>query len=171
MIGRLKVPLCLFLITFFFTGCVAVKIDSNVNPNIDFNVSKIYITTRGSTGSKDFMKAITSYMKVELYKYGVQCSYHYFDPLSLQDDDLTEKINDYAPDLIMSIVQTERRISSGYVSTETGTTLDIKLFALDQSNPVWRGSLKADANFGIESASQSAAVKIVERLRSDRVIK
>lgn len=111
---------------------------------------------------------------VELSRYGVESTVHYFDPLSLDtEEDLVNDIKSYDPDVVMSIGQTERRTTAGYYggSTETGATLDIKMFIPKRSSPVWRGYLKADGSFGVGTASQSSAVKIVEKLRLDGVIK
>lgn len=173
MIKIIQSILTLSLLTILFTSCVTTKIDSNKSSDFNQKVSRIYITARGSDSSKEFMKALTNYLKVELNKHGVESMVYYFDPLSLETEkDLGDKINNYNPDVVMSIGQTERRSTAGPYGgvTETGATLDIRLFVPNRDNPVWRGSLKADGSFGVGTTSQSSAIKIVEKLKLDGVI-
>lgn len=173
MTKLIKSILTLAILITLFSSCVTTKIDSNKSPDFNQKISKIYITARGSDSSKEFMKSLTNYLKVELNKHGVECTVHYFDPLSLETEkDLGEKIKNYNPDVVMSIGQTERRSTAGYYGsvTETGATLDIRMFIPNRENPVWRGSLKADGSFGVGTTAQSSAVKIVEKLKLDGVI-
>jgi len=161
-----------FIIT-LASSCTTTKIDSNKSPNFNQKVSKIFLTVRGSEGSKEFMKPLTTSLVSELTTHGVECNYYTFDPLSLETDkDLIEKIKIYNPDVVMTVVQTERRVTSGSMGrAETGATLDIRLFIPNQDNPVWRASVKVDGNFevALNPAKQTTA-KIIEKLKMDGII-
>lgn len=156
------------------SSCTTTKIDSKKSPDFNQKVTKIFLTVRGSEGSKKLMKPLTTSLQAELRNHGVESSNHYFDPLSLETEkDLMEKIKGYNPDVVMTIVQTERRSTSGqYGNAETGATLDIRLFIPNQDNPVWRASLKVDGNFEVApgSAVKQSTSRIVEKLKMDGII-
>ncbi|HMV07937.1 MAG TPA: hypothetical protein PK325_03800 [Cyclobacteriaceae bacterium] len=163
------------VLLFLVLGCTSSKIESNKDPQFNQKVSKIFITLRVSEGSWGFFRPfIYDYLQPELKAHKVETIVHNFGPLSLESDkDVVAKIVDYQPDVVMSIVQTERRSTSGtYGNSETGATMDIKMFLPKKENPVWRASFKVDANFDVASyaAAKRATVKLIEKMKADGII-
>lgn len=174
MRGVFRKWLALGLIISVASSCTTTKISSNKSPDFNQKVSRVFLTVRGSEGSKKFMQPLATSLQSELKNHGVESSHHYFDPLSLETEkDLIQKIREYNPDVVMSIVQTERRSTSGqYGNAETGATLDIRLLIPNQDKPVWRASLIVDGNFEVAagSAAQQSASKLIEKLKMDGII-
>jgi hypothetical protein len=165
----------IFSVLIFTFSCASSKIDSNKSPEFTQKVSKIYITLRVSEGSRNFFRPfIYDYLQPELKKHNVETTVYDFGSLSLESDkDVIGKINVYNPDVVMSIVQTERRATTGYYGNgETGATMDIKMFLPGKENPIWRASLKVDGNFEIASyaASKKATARLIEKLQQDDII-
>lgn len=155
--------------TFLLSSCVSTKIQSNKSTEFNEKVHKIFITMRGSDASKAYMKSLMTSLKSELEISNVETSEYFFDPLSLETPkDIEGKVVAYNPDVVMTIDQTERRTTAnqyGWGSSETGATLDIKLFKPNSEKPIWRASLKADGQFGVKTTYQSSAKKIVKSLQ------
>lgn len=161
------------LLIVLLTNCVTTNIQSDKSSDFTQKISKIYITVKAVGSSKMYMKALTKYTLMELKNHDVEATVHYFDPGSSERaNDILKKIKNYNPDVIMELQQTEKRMASGAhrKGTETGATLDIKLYLPNKSVSVWSGSLKAEGSLGLASAAQSSAKKIVQKLKSDGVI-
>lgn len=156
-------------------SCASTKIESNKDPQFTHKVSKIFITVRSSEGSWGFFRPfIYDYLQPELKKQNVETTVHNFSPLSLESEkDVVAKIVAYQPDVVMSITQTERRSTTGqYGNSETGATIDIKMFLPQKENPVWRASLKVDGNFDFASyvAAKRSTTKLIEKMKADGII-
>lgn len=175
MLNRYIIRIALSVAALLTLSCASTKIESNKDSLFTQKVSKIFITVRSSEGSWGFFRPfIYDYLQPELKKQNVETTVHNFSPLSLESDkDVVAKIVAYQPDVVMSIAQTERRSTAGqYGISETGATIDIKLFLPQKENPVWRASLKVDGNFDFASyaAAKRSATKLIEKLKADGII-
>lgn len=166
------------LVAIMCISCTTATIQTNKLPDYNEKAKKIYVTITASEGSRVFINHLSFQLEKQLKEKGVEIGFYQVDPLSLElQDNLEEKIKAYNPDILMVIKQTERTLSANnphygnYGTTETGTTLDLIIFPKNSSNkPVWRGNLKASAQFGLETASIKAAKRIVDALLTDGVI-
>jgi hypothetical protein len=72
----------------------------------------------------------------------------------------------------MIISETEHRTKVGSfgIQTNTGSTLDLKMFTPDRQSPVWRATLTAEGSMGIEEAAKKAAQYFIDKLKTDGII-
>jgi predicted nucleic acid-binding Zn-ribbon protein len=163
-----------FVVGTLLSSCAITKIQSNKAEDFNEKVHKVFITVRGSDGSKPYMKKLINSLRDELQTANIESSEYFFDPLSLETSKEIEKqIADYGPDVVMTINQTEMRATAnpyGWGSAQTGATLDIKLFKRNSEKPIWRASLKADGQYGLNTTSLKSAKKIVAKLSEDGLI-
>jgi hypothetical protein len=161
------------LLLMILTSCVTANITSNKSPDFTQKVQKIFITGRSSEASKAYLQSVVRYTQTYLKAHKVETEFYYFDQLSLvSDSELNDRINQYNPDAVMVINETERRSRQGqfYQTINSGSTCDIKLFLIGKDNPVWRASLVADGNQGVEEASEQASKYLYDKLKTDGII-
>lgn len=156
------------------SGCVRTNITSNKSPDFTGKIERLYIMVRGSDGAKSFFNSFNNSLSQSLKSRGIETTYHYFDPLSLEsDEDVAKKINEFGPNLLMMIQQTESRSTmnqNGWGSANTGGTFDIKLLQPDSKSPVWRANLIADASFGLSVSARRSTEKLIEKLILDKLL-
>jgi hypothetical protein len=155
------------------SSCVTASIVSNKNPEFKTKITKMYVMSRCSPASKAFLLETTKMISNSLKSRGVENIFYYMDELALESEkDITKKIDDYNPDVYMIISETEHRTKVGSfgIQTNTGSTLDLKMFTPDRQSPVWRATLMADGSMGIEEASQKAAQYFIDKLKTDGII-
>ncbi len=168
------------------TGC-ATRISSNKAPDFTEKITKLYVTIKGSEGSSKFVKSFLTNFNAKLNEKGVAVENYYYDPLSLEsDEDLQLKIENYQPNLVMVINQTESRrtinngFSGGYPGSggmgwggsaaNTGATFDVKIYRPNSKTPVWRANLKVDGQFGLASTANKITEKLVKKLMDDQLL-
>ncbi|HMI06993.1 MAG TPA: hypothetical protein VK528_05580 [Flavobacterium sp.] len=175
-------------------GCgIKTHIDSNKSPDFSEKITKLYILVKQSDSSKPFLYPFVTNFETELTAKGIAFEEYYMDPLSLEsEEDIQKKIQDYGPNTVMIISQSESRIThsshtnSGFGSgfnngyggfggsssgrTISGGTFDIKIFKPAGKNPVWRANLSADTPSGIKKAVKKANEIFIEKLISDKLI-
>ncbi|MFA0961664.1 hypothetical protein AB9P05_07645 [Roseivirga sp. BDSF3-8] len=163
-----------FGLILLLSGCVSTNITSNKAPGYTGKIERLYIMVRGSDSAKPFFNSFNNSLSESLKSRGIETSYYYFDPLSLEnEDDVMNKINEFGPNLVMMIQQTESRSTMnqyGWGSTNTGGTFDIKLLEPDSKSPVWRANLKADAQFGLTESARRSSEKLIEKLILDKLL-
>jgi len=94
----------------------------------------------------------------------IENEFHIFQELSLQTDkDLINEINEFNPQVIMVINQTERRITRGRIGGRPGATFDIKIFQPDYNSISWRASLKVDTFSDLGEGTKRALKKLIEK--------
>jgi len=165
-------------ILFLLTSCVTSKITSNKSPDFNEKITKLFIMVKGTDSAKSFFKSFTSQFSNSLSQRGIESKTHYFDPLSLESEsDINKKNSSYNSNLIMIINQTESRqtinqngFGWGYGGTNTGGTFDVRIFQPNSKNPVWRGNLKADGQFGLQTSAKKATEKLIEKLIEDGLL-
>jgi hypothetical protein len=176
----------IFLIgfTFTFLSCVSSKITSNKSPDFNDEINKLFIMVRGADKTKSFFQSFVVEFRRKLTEKGIESKSYYFNPLSLESEkDIEKKISLYQPNLIMMINQTESRqtinnngfgnnnFGWGYTTTNTGGTFDVKILESKSKNPVWRASLKADGQFGLQTAAKKAVERLIEKLIEDKLLR
>lgn len=167
-------------ILFFATSCVTTKITSNKSADFNEKISKLYIIMKGTESVEPFFKSFSSELVNSLTLKGIESKVVLSDPLSLESEiDVNQKIIDYKPNLLMIIQQTESRqtVNSGfgssgwgYGSSDTGATFDVKFFQPNLKNPIWRGNLKADGQFGLRSSASKACEAFIAKLIEDKLL-
>lgn len=172
--NKIHAPLLLLsLIAIGLSNCTIANIESNKSPDFTKKVSRIYLTAKGYASST-YLESMSGHLLNGLKSHGVEGDVYYFNPLSLEKeaDVIAEKVKSYRPDVVMSIEQTERRLTSDTSggSNESGATLDLKLFVPGRENPVWRAFLHVDGSFWGDIAAKDTAKKIVKKLIADGVI-
>ncbi|SCY58662.1 hypothetical protein [Flavobacterium caeni] len=168
------------------TGC-ATKVASNKATDFTHKITKLYIVVKGTDSAEKFLRKFTENFTSHLTASGIEHAELFMDPLSLEsDEDVHKKIQAFAPNLVMTISQTESRrtTNGGYNpgfhggtgfaigggSSVTGGTFDIKMFTPGSTKPVWRGNLKADAQFGLASSASKANEKLIKKLIEDGLL-
>ncbi|WP_157637967.1 hypothetical protein [Flexithrix dorotheae] len=155
-------------------GCVTTNITSNKSPGFNEKIRRLYVMERGSESAKLFFSSFNNYLGQSLKNRGVKTKFHHFEPLSLEsEDDILQKVNEFGPNLLMVIQQTEGRATVnqyGWGTTNTGATFDIKLFKPDSKTPVWRANLKVDASFGLSESAKGSSDKLIEKLVFDKLL-
>ena len=171
-------------ILFFATSCVTSKITSNKSPDFNEKITKLYIILKGTDSAEPFLKAFEKELSNSLTIKGIESKVNYSDPLSLESEsDANQNITDYKPNLLLVINQTESRQTMnggfnngfgnaglGYGSVNTGGTFDVKIFQVNSKNPVWRGNLKADGQFGLKSSAIKACETLIAKLIEDKLL-
>lgn len=171
--------LLLFLAVLLFGSCVSTSIRSNKAPDFNEKITKIYLLMRGSDSANDFFfdfrNELNKYFKVK----GIEMKSYAFDPLSLEtEQQLMERINEYQPQVVMLVNQTEARSTSnayygwnlGRYSTPTGGTFDVQLRGPNEEKILWRASLNTDGNFGIATTATKAAKQLYQKMEEDGLI-
>lgn len=171
-------------ILFLATSCVTSKITSNKSTDFNEKISKLYIVVKGTDSAESFFESFTAELGNSLTQKGIESKVKYSDPLSLEsENDVNQYINDYNPNLIMIVNQTESRQTMnsgfnngfgntgwGYGSSNTGGTFDVKIFQPNSKNPIWRANLKADGQFGLKTSTKKACEKLIEKLIEDELL-
>ncbi len=171
-------------ILFLATSCVTSNITSNKSKDLNEKISKLYIIVKGTEEAEPFFKSFTAELGNTLKLKGIESKVKYSDPLSLESDsDVDQNINEYKPNLIMIVNQTESsqtmnsgfnngfgNVGWGYGSSTTGGTFDVKIFQPNSKNPVWRANLKTYGQFGLKSSAKKACEKLIEKLIEDSLL-
>lgn len=165
----------IFLISLFSTGCVTSKIASNKAPDFNEKISKVYLVIKSSKGAKEFSYSFKTAFLHALSARGITSDYYVMDELALESDkDINEKISKFNPQVLMVMTQTE---AEGYNSNNfggssniSGGVFDIKIMLPESDKPVWRASLEAYGDNGIDVAVKKSVKKLIDQLTIDKLI-
>ena len=166
----------------FLMGC-STKIASNKATDFSEKITKLFIIVKGTETSQSFLDKLTENFGAHLAENGIPYQKFQMEALSLEsEEDIQKKVVEFGPNLVMMISQTESRRTTnggfspgfngpgfgfgGGTSAVTGATFDIKLYRPGSQNPVWRGNLKADAQFGLASSAKKANEKMIKNLEN-----
>ncbi|MDN5204619.1 hypothetical protein QQ008_24720 [Fulvivirgaceae bacterium BMA10] len=158
------------------SGCISANITSNKAPDFNEKIGRLYIVVRGSDNAKHFFDSFNNYLDQSLKSKGVETSYHYFGPLSLEsEEDVDNKIKEFGPKLLMTIQQTESRNTihrheTSLTTTNTGASFDIRLIRPDSKSTMWRANLSSFASYGLSGSAKSSVDKLIEKLTTDGLL-
>ncbi len=161
------------ILAIYLQSCITASIVSNKSPDFTNKISKIYVLSRSSPASKAYVISATNLMSQKLNAKGITNTFYYMDELALESEkSILKKVEEYKPDVYMIMSETERRTKVGQfgITTNTGCTMDLKMFIPDRETPVWRATLTADGSMGVEEAYEKAALYFMEKLKADGII-
>jgi len=157
------------------SGCVTSSISSNKSPDFNQKITRLYLVIRSSKGAKEFSYSFKTEFLRTLSSRGIVTDYEVLDELALESDkDLTDKISNFGPQVVMVMNQTESKSNAGQTfgasHNISGGTFDIKLLLPASDKPVWRASLDAYGDSGIEAAVDKSVRNLVTKLTEDGLI-
>jgi hypothetical protein len=163
------------LFSIFLPGCVTSKIESNKAPDFNEKISKIYLVIKSAKGAKEFSYSFKTAFLHALMEKGVTSDYYIMDELALESDkEINEKISKFNPQLVMTMTQTESKTHSTYnfggSNNISGGIFDIKILMPRSEKPVWRASLEAFGENGIDRAVEKSVKKLIDKMKIDKLI-
>lgn len=164
------------LICFVLTGCTTATIQTNKAPAFDEKINRVFLIIDPSLEGNSFISHLASQLKTQFKKEGVELGFYNPDPLSLAPQDTLEKrMEAFNADVRMVISRPEGISGTGeqgerLASLEGRMSLDVKLFPVEETLPVWRAKLNASGVFGLEPASIKAARRIIDSLAADEIL-
>lgn len=115
----MKYTLCTALAFLIISCGVKINIESNKAPDFSEKITKLYILIKETDNAKAFMYPFFKGFEAHLAEKNIPFQEYFQDALSLEtDEDVDKKIQEYGPNLIMVISQSQSIIthSSSYNS-------------------------------------------------------
>lgn len=148
-------------------GCISIE--SVKDPNFSKKIDKVFVVVKGSDDIQSFLENLCGSIVSDFSRQGIRANYHVFKTLSLESDSvIEEKINRFAPDVVMTIVQTEQSYVNG---VKSGAGFTISLYEPASDKPVWKASLETDTSgyAGVGLAGDISR-RIIAQMGKDEII-
>ena len=165
----------IFLFSIVSVGCASSKITSNKAPDFNEKISKAYLLIKTSKGTKQFSYSFKTAFLHALSARGISSDYYVMDELALETDkDIDQKISKFDPQVVIVMNQTEAEINNGNnfgtLNNISGGVFDIRIMLPASDKLIWRASLEAYGNSGIDAAVEKSVKKLIEQLTIDKLI-
>jgi hypothetical protein len=154
-------------------SCVSSRVDSNKRSDFTQQEKRIFITGKGTAGAKDYMKWFSKSLLEGLKAKGVDCVFYYYDPLALEtDEEVLKMINDYHPDAVLNIQQSEATVTAtGWVGSRQSEAIFVaQMFIPNQKNPVWKAQMGVASDIDLSLAGKQSAKRLIIQLKKDAII-
>ena len=154
------------LLLSLFGGCVSIK--SVTDPNFKKHISRAFVQIRTSESASGFSKDLQRELVKGFERYGIDCRVHDRSALSLEGaSDIKKKMEEYNPDVIIIISQTEQKYYNGATS---GGEFELSMYEPNSDKPVWKAVLSSDTSGLGMGGATTVAGKILSKLEEDKLI-
>ena len=172
----LSASLCLGAI-----GCATAKIESNVRPNYEKKLDRLYVLLMTSDqSSKKFLEDLRPQLVGRFEQRSVQVQIHIFNNLGLDEKaNIKSEIQKFNPTHYMSISQTSKTsTTSRGMTADSGGTFYLEVQEFGSDTTVWKANLTTtgvytQAGFsasGSVGSPEKTADEIIDALQKDHLI-
>ena len=173
------VKISLLVIIILLTGCgTAINITTNKDPNYTKEIKKVIFVSQLNTKYSDFNKCLATAIQEEFKNNNINCKCLIDDGITLKND-YNKIIEDFKPDVLLTVIQVEETTNGSksytfFSTTEVKVILNATVTDVLLKKPIWRGKIDFDCtDSGLPGVSQAIilAKDIVKKMKEDKLLK
>ncbi|MBI5214991.1 MAG: hypothetical protein HY960_04510 [Ignavibacteriae bacterium] len=169
----LNIIICISCVVVVISSCTTINATSNYDRNQSRKIGKILILFSTNEAFNDLMEGFYSTFKMSLDSSGIESKNWRDDGLSLEND-LKKVINDFEPDVILKIVQTEAKsYHDGWLTLGASVKLNASLIDVKLLTPFWRSNIDVNCtkySYPGRGDGRSLAREVGNLLEKDKII-
>jgi hypothetical protein len=158
----------LFAIIFFLQACASTNITSNKMVGYNKKPKKIFILTNNTSQTNKFCTTLARNFLAKFNEKDIKTAIYIRDSFSLEtQEDVDKKINDYNPEALFVLQQTESHSTNGRID---GGTFEITLIDTETHKPVWKSEIQISAQYGLDDSINKTIDAVFRKLAEDNII-